>query len=88
VLPKKVAQKMKSAPLHLRWFLAGMGQVLGISHSLPPVHTSVSEIEAIGGDFRAVGNDLRAIMERFPAQPETARALGQPMRQLELAGMS
>jgi hypothetical protein len=79
---------MKLAPLYLRWFLTGIGHVLGISHTLPPAQVRGSEIEAIGGDFQAVGNDFRYVMERFPARPETARALGQPMRQLELAGMS
>ena len=79
---------MKPSPLYLRWFLTGMGHVLGISHTLPPAQAHGNEIEAIGGDFQAAGNDFRYVMERFPARPETARVLGQPMRQLELTGMS
>jgi hypothetical protein len=78
---------MKSAPLYLRWFLVGMGHVLGISHSLPAAQNETSEIESIGGDFKAVGNDFRSVMDKNPARPETARALGQPIRQLELTGM-
>ena len=80
---------MENAVAVARWFVIGMGHVLGISHSLPPnTQNDITVIESIGGDFRAVGNDFCAVMERFPAQPETARALGQPMHQLELAGMS
>jgi hypothetical protein len=72
---------------YLRWFIIGMGHVLGISHSMPKTQDSRTEMEAIGGDFRLVGDDLRNVMKRFPSNTETARTLGQP-RQLELAGLS
>jgi hypothetical protein len=65
-----------------------MGNVMGISQSLPPMeHSSVSVMDAIGGDFRAAGDDLRRVMHRYPATPETARQL-QSAQQLELAGIS
>jgi hypothetical protein len=79
---------MKAVHSSLRWFLVGMGQVMGISHSLPPPQTGISEIEAIGGDFRAVGNDLRYVIKKYPAREETERAIDQSTRQLELVGIS
>lgn len=78
---------MKTARLYLRWFITGMGSVMGISHSLPPVR-SVTEVEALGGDFRALGNDFRVIMSRHSPTAETATALGETPKQLELAGIS
>lgn len=68
--------------------MIGMGQVMGLSHSLTPPQSDVSEIEVIGGDFRAVGNDLRYVMKKYPAREETEHALDQSSRQLELAGIS
>jgi hypothetical protein len=76
---------MKAARCYIRWFIIGIGQVMGISHSLP-AEDHVSPLEAIGSDFRAVGDDLRKVMQRHPARPETARKL-QSAQQLELAGI-
>lgn len=78
---------MKNARRYLRWFVIGMGHVIGISHNLPNSENRPSAMDAIAGDFRAAGNDLRAVMYRYPAKTETARTLGQP-QQLELSGIS
>lgn len=78
---------MKTARTYLRWFLTGMGSVMGISHSLPP-SVNVTEVEAIGGDFRAMGNDFRVVMHRHPSTAEGARAIGETPKQLELVGIS
>jgi hypothetical protein len=78
---------MKNARLYFRWFICGIGNVIGISHSLPPAENTISVMDAIGGDFRAAGNDLRNVMQRYPARPETAREL-QSAQQLELAGIN
>jgi len=77
---------MKSTRCYIRWFIIGIGQVMGISQSLPP-QEHVNTMEAIGGDFRAIGNDMRKIMRKYPARPETARKL-QSAQQLELTGIS
>ena len=77
---------MKTARCYIRWFIIGIGHIVGISHSLPAAEDHVNPMDAIGGDFRAVGDDLRKVMHRYPAQHETARKL-QSAQQLELAGM-
>lgn len=78
---------MKNAQRYIRWFICGIGNVMGVSQTLPPAEHSVAVMDAIGGDFRAVGDDLRRVMQRYPARPETAREL-QSAQQLELAGLS
>lgn len=78
---------MKNARICIRWFLTGMGSVMGISHSLPPA-SEMTEIEAVGGDFRVIGNDFRVVMHRHPPTTDEARALGEAPKQLELAGIS
>lgn len=77
---------MKTTHLYIRWFVIGMGHIFGISPNVPKLHAECTEVEVIGSDFRAVGNDLRRVMRRYPATPETAKALGEPA-QLELAGI-
>lgn len=76
---------MKTARCYIHWFISGVGQIMGISHSLPDEDHGNAR-DAIGRDFRAVGNDLRKVMQQYPAQPETARKL-QSAQQLELAGI-
>lgn len=77
---------MKTARCYIRWFIIGIGQIMGISQSLPP-QENVNPMEAIGGDFRAVGDDIRKVMDQYPPRPETARKL-QSAQQLELTGIS
>lgn len=76
---------MDTAKSIARWFIFGMGHVLGISPVLPR-QVDMSPYDAIGGDFAAVGNDLRIVMARHPATADEAKALGVPA-QLELAGI-
>ncbi len=76
---------MKAAHLYLQWFVAGMGSVMGINHVLPPrSNADATEVEAIGRDTQAVGNDFRTVMRRHPATADSARALGETPRQLDL----
>lgn len=77
---------MKAAGACVRWFVIGMGHVLGISPAVPKLRAEGTIFEVIGGDFHAVGNDLRTVMHANPATEETARGLGQPT-QLNLAGI-
>jgi hypothetical protein len=76
---------MKIARCYIRWFIMGIGQVMGISQSLP-AEDFANSMEAIGGDFRAIGNDMRKVMRKYPARPETAQKL-QSAQQLELTGI-
>ncbi|MDQ3313581.1 MAG: hypothetical protein M3505_02955, partial [Verrucomicrobiota bacterium] len=64
---------MKKARHYLRWFFTGMGSVMGISQVMPAARTDVTEVEAIGGDFRVIGGDLRVVIKRHPASAESAR---------------
>ncbi|MDQ6938578.1 MAG: hypothetical protein M3119_00300 [Verrucomicrobiota bacterium] len=78
---------MKLAGQYLRWFVIGMGQVMGISHSAPRAHAQVTEMEAIAGDFGAVGSDFRNVIARNPVDRLKSKQL-QQAGQLELAGIS
>ena len=78
---------MSAIKSYMHWFLIGMGNVMGISHSIPPLRRPATEIEAVGGDFRAIGNDFRYVIHRTPARAESQAGQSGPA-QLELAGLS
>lgn len=80
---------MNAARCYLRWIIIGMGNVMGISQSMPnPAAQSSSVMDAIGGDFAAAGSDIWTVIQRYPASnPETPKALGHKAKQLELAGL-
>ncbi len=77
--------RMQTAEMYIRWFVLGMGSVLGISQAMPRA-AHHKTMDAIGGDFRAVGNDLRTIIRKHPATPEVATQLGEAT-QLKLKGL-
>jgi hypothetical protein len=79
-------KNMKAARYYIRWFIIGVGNIMGISHSLPADEDRSNATDAIGRDFRAVGDDLRKVMKQYPARSETSRKL-QSAQQLELAGI-
>jgi hypothetical protein len=74
---------MSAIKSYMHWFLIGMGQVMGISHTMPQIRPEMTEIEAIGGDFRAVGNDFRYVL-KYRSKEVSAS----PTEQMELAGIS
>lgn len=76
---------MNTALSIARLFVIGMGQVIGISPSVPPIQ-ECNAYDVIGGDFRAVGEDLNAVMRKYPPTAEAARQLGESA-QLELSGI-
>lgn len=65
----------KNARVFLRWFVAGMGSVMGISHSMPPLRNNMIGPEAAQSDIAAVGNDFRSVLKRYPATAETGKTL-------------
>ena len=66
---------MKNAKLYARWFVAGMGSIVGISQSIPPIRGTQTGPEAFRADINAVGSDFRRVIQRCPATKETADSL-------------
>ena len=70
-----LSDPMKNAKLYARWFIAGMGSIIGISQTIPPIRGTYTGVEAFQGDINAVGSDFRSVIDRYPATKETAKSL-------------